>query len=224
MSFRTSRCVGIAAKDPAEASRFYQEVVGMKLVGLSEGIELDAGGLTVFVDPGPPRPPILELETTDLHEAKKDLRRFGFEELSWNTPDAPNLVVDPHGVRWNIIEKQEPALLPVKPHVASPVQAKIGLQTPFPERTAHFYAQLLDCPPTPSLDGWIIDDILVRILLQDRLPVGPVFYLEPGFDISKIDETAVGEDPLALDPFGVRWKLGPAQFSENAVVQTKLPL
>ena len=53
------------------------------------------------------------------------------------------------------------------------------------------------------------------------MPPGPVFFVEPGFDLTLIDPRAEGDDPVAVDPYGIRWRSGPANPSDSAVVQTK---
>lgn len=221
MGFQVSPCVGIIVPDPPQASSFYQEKLGMNFVGLTSGLKLAANTLRFFLDPGRLQPPVLELLVPNLEEARTALRKFGFEEASWQGPDKANLVVDPFGIRWNIYHA--PNLDDLKePHKTAgcPVLAKIGIQTPFPVKAADFYAELLELPLTTSHNAWFVDGRFVRLRFEDVSPPGPVFYLHPDFDLTTLDDTAITPQAVAMDPYGIRWKRGPIAQTETAVVQT----
>lgn len=222
MPFEVSPCIGLTVPDPGEASRYYQNALGMKLVGLQDGVELAAGPIRFFIDPGRPRVPVLELLTQNLAQARQDLRGFGCEEVIWKGPDEANIVVDPFGIRWNVFECPDfDPLFPSLDPGDCPVLPKIGIQTPYAIKAADFYANLCQHAHSISHDAWFVDGRFVRLRIEDLLPPGPAFFVDPGFDLSQIDERAVGESAVAVDPFGVRWRPGPANPSDIAAVQTK---
>ncbi len=222
MSFEVSPCIGLTVPDPGLASRFYQEVLGMKLVGVRDGVELSAGTLRFFIDPGRLRVPVLELLTENLDKARLDIRTFGCEEVIWKGPEEANIVVDPFGFRWNIFECPEPDNYQFAPEGdLSPILPKIGLQTPYTIKAADFYADLCDHARSLSHGAWFVDGRFVRLRIEDLLPPGPAFFLDPGFDLTQIDPRATGEQAVAVDPYGLRWRPGPANPSDIAVVQTK---
>lgn len=222
MPFLVSNSVGISVPEPGEAAKFYQEMLRMTLIGYEDGIHLDAGGLNFFIDPGKRMQPLTELIYDNPIQIKSELRRFGFEEVIWNYPDNPNLVVDPFAILWNIHFEvpESPIQSPdFQNHLVLP---KIGFHNPYPERAAKYFAQILQSTALEIMDGWIVDCVNVRLMFQNKLPIGPVFFLRSDFDLSLIDPALEPGQEIAVDPFGVRWKLGAAQVSDSAVVQTKL--
>lgn len=222
MSIEVSPCIGLTAPDPGEASRYYQDVFRMKLVGIRDGVELLANGLRFFIDPGPVRPPVLELMTDELTVCRGILKSVGFEEIVWKGPGKANIFVDPFGFRWNLYEQDDFESDP--PENATPdcpVLNKIGLQTPYPIKAADFYANLLGQAHSSSHDSWFVDARFLRLRLEDLLPPGPAFFVDPGFDLSAVDEDTPPAAETAVDPYGIRWRPGPVSISDSAVVQTK---
>ncbi len=220
MPFRASKCIGLTTPNPNDAAKYYQEIFKMKVVGYEDGIHINGGGLHFFIDPGKEKTPIIELIHENNDEARKTLRRFGFDEISWNYPDSPNLVVDPFGITWNVFieEDSEPSI--AFGGCQKPILSKIGIQTPHPEKAARYYAELLSTTASQVHNSWIVDCLEIRFKFTNNLPIGPTFYLDSGFDLTKVDPGANAEDATAIDQFGVRWKLGPAQLSDSAVIQT----
>jgi catechol 2,3-dioxygenase-like lactoylglutathione lyase family enzyme len=217
MPFSLSRCVALQTPRPAEALEFYRTQLDMRFVGDQRGTELAAGGLRFFIDPGNPRL-MFELETSDLSVARREIGALGLELIEWGGPDRANLVVDPFGLMWNVFEAPPRTLEPLDEDAL--VMLKLGLNTHRRADAAEYYARLLDVPVTFSGPAAILDSGPVRLRIEPGLPEGPVLWVRPGTDMTRlggaIHATAV------TDPFGVRWRVSPGAKSDLAAV-TELP-
>lgn len=217
MPFRLSRCVGVTAEKPQQASKWYSSKLGMRIVPGESGVQLDAGILQFYIDPGKRSSPVLELLSDDLDRARAEARTLGFREAAWNGLDKLNLLIDPFGVKWNVFQWVGD-LDDYEENIAScRVSPKIGVLCADPELSARFYANMLGEAATQAPDAWIIDSGPVRMRLELGLPLGPVFYLSNGTPL-----TTIGGSDGAMtvtDANGVTWKAQATAQSDKAVTE-----
>lgn len=184
-----------------------------------QGLTFHCAGVAFFLDPGSIRPPVLELVTADLAEARAEARIAGLEEAVWNGPGALNLVADPFGVLWNI--HHDPEVFFAEPDPLG-TTAKIGVHTHQPDQAAEFYSQLFLEPATRAENVWVIDTPLARFRVETGLPEGPVFFVPPGQEPAPFRParpTAPAQTSIT-DPYGLTWKLAPDPTSASAVILT----
>lgn len=220
MAFCISPCIGLTTPNPGEMVAEYTGLFGMQQAADAEGLRLEAGFLSFYVDPGQRQPPILELLTKDLASARALLRAFGCQEQAWNGESKLNLVTDRFGIAWNIHQGQPTKdWLDQMDRVAA-VPAKIALHLHEGAKAAAYYAELLGEPATHTPGGWTIDSNHVRIVVEPGLPHGPAFYAD----------AAAAPDPEAVagffagrtchvDRFGITWKAALRDGPANAVVE-----
>ncbi len=206
--FQVSSCVGLLAREPMGAVQFYERAFGMRWVGSEHGIELSAGPLRLFVDPGEPRPLVLELLTPDLEVARRRVAAFGFERLLWEGVGRTNLVRDPFGLLWNVFEDPHafgpPDLEPPEVGVA---KACVGGLVPDPGHVASFYARVLESAPNRLTDNsWAVDSGGMRARFRYSERVSPAIWLtEAPADGLRREGVAESDPGVFVDPFGVAW-------------------
>ena len=217
MPFRLSRCVGICAEKPQQASKWYSVKLGLRGSADAGAVQLDGGILQFFIDPGKRSSPVLELLAEDLDHARAEARVMGFREAAWNGLDKLNLLIDPFGVKWNVfqwigdLDDYEDNL------DGCLVSPKVGILCEDPEASAQFYANMLGEPATHSPEAWIIDSGPVRLRLEKGLPLGPVFYLTSGTPLTRLG--ASERASTVTDANGVTWKAQPATTISQAVTE-----
>ena len=93
----------IQADDPKKAARFYVEQLGFKITDDNPGmIGLHGPHINLFIEPGPPLGPVLEVRVDDVERAKQRLVSNGCEIVK-NEPHVPRCYVkDPFGLIYNL--------------------------------------------------------------------------------------------------------------------------
>lgn len=221
MAFLLSRCVGLVTPDPGAAAAFYQSQFEMVSFCTEVSLELAAGPLRLFIDPGRKRELVFELITDDLSEARQLVRQFGFEELVWRGAGQSCLVRDPFGLVINIHQDRSAFLpAPLEPPEPGFVKGCLGAQVPDPELTAEFYAKVLGSSVSRLADGSrIVDDGALRFRFRTGDSACPLIWLKS--DAPVPDLVAAGcelhSSDLLLDPFGVAWCVEAASPAVRAV-------
>jgi len=93
----------IQAPDPNAAASFYVELLGFKITDNNPNmIGLHGKHINLFIEPGPPLGPVLEVTVDNVAEAKARLVKNGCEIVK-DEPDAPRCYVkDPFGLIYNL--------------------------------------------------------------------------------------------------------------------------
>jgi catechol 2,3-dioxygenase-like lactoylglutathione lyase family enzyme len=93
----------IHAKDTKKAARFYVENLGFEVTDHNPNmIGLHGEHINLFIEPGPPLGPVLEVTVGDVEEAKKRLVRVGCKIIK-DEPSVPRCYVqDPQGLIYNL--------------------------------------------------------------------------------------------------------------------------
>ena len=211
VTFSLSNCVGLVTPDPGEAARFYQSRFGMRVSESDLYLELEAGPLELFIDPGRPRDLVLELVTDDLVAARTRAREFGFEELVWRGVGQSCLVQDPFGIVFNIHEDRlgiRPVDVP-KNESTCPIRASIGLIVPSPHEAAEFYASVFDLSYSQAIDhSYFLDPGAIRMRIEQGEDPTAFLMLErmPTSDLEFV-QREIESSGKSVDPFGIRWRL-----------------
>jgi catechol 2,3-dioxygenase-like lactoylglutathione lyase family enzyme len=94
----------------AEATRFYEGVLGLKVTHRSHTLQgFDAGSFRLYVEEGAPHGPVLDFLVSDLEGAKAALLSAGCAVIEEN-PAVPRCYIrDPYGLVFNI-EQRAPLL------------------------------------------------------------------------------------------------------------------
>ena len=105
-SARASRDVIIRTPDFQEAVRFYESVLGLKVVSSAPSlVGFDAGEFRLYVEKGSPHGPVFDFLVTDLQAAKRALLSAGCT-IQEENPAVPRCYIkDPHGLVFNIEQK-----------------------------------------------------------------------------------------------------------------------
>lgn len=209
MAFLLSRCVGLVTPEPGVAAMFYQNHFDMRLGTTEAVLELVAGPVRIYLDPGQPRPAVLELVTEDLAQARADARKFGFEELCWRGEGQSCLVRDPFGLVFNVFEDRT-AFLPIDLEPPEPgfVKACVGALVPEPEEVADFYADILESMSSRLPDGsYIVDSGAMRMRFRNGDSASPVVWLKPDAPTQRLAAAGCHRDDSGVlrDPFGMQW-------------------
>ena len=103
MKFRISERSAVQVKDAAAAGNFYGETLGLP-ISEEEGFHaVEAGPLTLYIDPaGLAGGIILELVTEDVEAARSYLSERGCKVLRWEGAGGVCLIEDPFGIRFNL--------------------------------------------------------------------------------------------------------------------------
>ena len=93
----------IQAEDPAKAARFYVEQLGFEITDPNPNMLAIRGkNINLYIEPGPPLGPVLEVTVVDVAEAKSRLVAAGCEIVK-DEPDFPRTYVrDPNGLIYNL--------------------------------------------------------------------------------------------------------------------------
>jgi predicted enzyme related to lactoylglutathione lyase len=93
----------IQAEDPNEAASFYVDELGFEVTdGNPNMIGLHGKHINLFIEPGQPLGPVLEVAVADVEEAKRRLVEKGCEIVK-DEPDFPRCYVrDPYGLIYNL--------------------------------------------------------------------------------------------------------------------------
>jgi len=93
----------IQAPDPMRAARFYVEHLGFEITDDNpKMVGLHGKHINLFIEPGPPLGPVLEVTVDNIAEAKQRLVRNGCEIVK-DEPDFPRCYVqDPFGLIYNL--------------------------------------------------------------------------------------------------------------------------
>ncbi|MBX3113090.1 MAG: VOC family protein [Fimbriimonadaceae bacterium] len=222
MSFQLSKCIGLTVPNPDEAALFYESWLGINPTHTRDGLQLVGGGLTFYIDPGQRRQPLLEFLTEDLKEARPILRSLGFQEEVWYGPGKLNMVADPFGIQWNVYQEIPDEPWPVIDIGFPPIPAKIGLHIHEIEKAAQFYADLFEESATKTPSGWTIDSNGIRLIIEDGIPPGPIFFVDTNaekVEMSVLNEL-FGTKSTAVDDFGTPWKVVPHLSGGKAVISS----
>jgi catechol 2,3-dioxygenase-like lactoylglutathione lyase family enzyme len=108
--FRASQDVIIRTTDFRAATRFYENVLGLKVAHSSASlVAFDAGAFRLYVEEGPGHGPVFDFLVPDLQAAKSALLSAGCTVLEEN-PSIPRCYLrDPYGLVFNI-EQRAPLL------------------------------------------------------------------------------------------------------------------
>ena len=95
----------IQAKDPKRAAEFYVKQLGFEITDPNpKMIGLHGPHINLFIEPGPPLGPVLEVTVPSVAEAKQRLTREGCQILK-DEPSVPRTYVrDPNGLIYNLSE------------------------------------------------------------------------------------------------------------------------
>lgn len=93
----------IQSEDPQRAARFYVEVLGFEIDDHNPGmLGLHGSRINLFIEPGPPLGPVLELQVGDVEAAKRRLLDHGCTIVK-DEPQYPRCYVrDPFGLIYNL--------------------------------------------------------------------------------------------------------------------------
>ena len=103
MANRFGSDILIQSPDPMEAARFYVEQLGFEITDHNpKMIGLHGQHINLFIEPGPPLGPVLEVTVDNVEEAKARLVTNGCEVVK-DEPEFPRTYIkDPHGLIYNI--------------------------------------------------------------------------------------------------------------------------
>ena len=103
MANRFGSDILIQSPDPMEAARFYVEQLGFEITDHNpKMIGLHGQHINLFIEPGPPLGPVLEVTVDNVEEAKARLVTNGCEVVK-DEPEFPQTYIkDPHGLIYNI--------------------------------------------------------------------------------------------------------------------------
>lgn len=95
----------IQAKDPMKAAKFYVDELGFEITDKNpKMIGLHGKNINLFIEPGPPLGPVLEVTVNSVKEAKARLKKKGCRIVK-DEPDWPRCYVqDPNGLIYNLTE------------------------------------------------------------------------------------------------------------------------
>jgi catechol 2,3-dioxygenase-like lactoylglutathione lyase family enzyme len=93
----------IQAPDPKKAAQFYVEHLGFEITDNNpKMIGLHGNNINLFIEPGPPLGPVLEVTVADVADAKQRLVQNGCEVVK-DEPHFPRCYVkDPFGLIYNL--------------------------------------------------------------------------------------------------------------------------
>ena len=93
----------IQAPDPKKAAAFYVEHLGFEIADPNpKMIGLHGNHINLFIEPGPPLGPVLEVTVDDVEEAKRRLIKNGCAVVK-DEPQFPRVYVkDPFGLIYNL--------------------------------------------------------------------------------------------------------------------------
>jgi hypothetical protein len=95
----------IQAKDPMKAARFYVKELGFEITDKNpKMVGLHGPHINLFIEPGPPLGPVLEVTVKSVKKAKANLTKKGCR-VAKDEPDFPRCYIkDPYGLIYNLTE------------------------------------------------------------------------------------------------------------------------
>jgi hypothetical protein len=95
----------IQAKDPMKAARFYVKELGFEITDKNpKMVGLHGPHINLFIEPGPPLGPVLEVTVKSVKKAKANLTKKGCRVVK-DEPDFPRCYIkDPYGLIYNLTE------------------------------------------------------------------------------------------------------------------------
>jgi hypothetical protein len=95
----------IQAKDPIKAANFYVKELGFEITDKNpKMVGLHGPHINLFIEPGPPLGPVLEVTVRSVKKAKANLKKKGCRVVK-DEPDFPRCYVkDPYGLIYNLTE------------------------------------------------------------------------------------------------------------------------
>lgn len=93
----------IQAQDPLKAALFYVDHLGFEITDQNpKMVGLHGKHINLFIEPGPPIGPVLEVTVDNVEKAKANLVRNGCEIVK-DEPDFPRCYIkDPNGLIYNL--------------------------------------------------------------------------------------------------------------------------
>lgn len=92
----------IQATDPETAAAYYVKELGFEITGRDPIISLHGKHINLFIEPGPPLGPVLEVTVPDVEEARQRLTNKGCVIVK-DEPAFPRCYVrDPFGLIYNL--------------------------------------------------------------------------------------------------------------------------
>jgi hypothetical protein len=103
MANRFGTDILIQAPDPRKASLFYVKHLGFEITDHNpKMIGLHGKHINLFIEPGPPLGPVLEVTVENVADAKQQLVKNGCEVVK-DEPDFPRCYIkDPFGLIYNL--------------------------------------------------------------------------------------------------------------------------
>ena len=103
MANRFGTDILIQARDPRTAARFYVEHLGFEISDDNpKMIGLHGENINLFIEPGPPLGPVLEVTVDSVEKAKARLLKNGCEIVK-DEPEFPRCYIkDPYGLIYNL--------------------------------------------------------------------------------------------------------------------------
>ena len=103
MANRFGRDILIQARDPRTAAGFYVEHLGFEITDDNpKMIGLHGKHINLFIEPGPPLGPVLEVTVDCVEKAKAQLLKNGCEVVK-DEPEFPRCYIkDPYGLIYNL--------------------------------------------------------------------------------------------------------------------------
>lgn len=103
MANRFGTDILIQARDPRAAARFYVELLGFDITDNNpKMIGLHGKHINLFIEPGPPLGPVLEVTVDSVEKAKAQLLKNGCEIVK-DEPEFPRCYIrDPYGLIYNL--------------------------------------------------------------------------------------------------------------------------
>lgn len=95
----------IQAKDPMKAAEFYVKELGFEITDKNpKMVGLHGPHINLFIEPGPPLGPVLEVTVKSVKKAKANLTKKGCRVVK-DEPDFPRCYIkDPYGLIYNLTE------------------------------------------------------------------------------------------------------------------------
>ena len=103
MANRFGTDILIQAQDPMTAAQFYVEHLGFEITDNNpKMIGLHGPHINLFIEPGPPLGPVLEVTVDDVRKARARLVKNGCEVIK-DEPEFPRCYIrDPQGLIYNL--------------------------------------------------------------------------------------------------------------------------
>ena len=95
----------IQAEDPLKTAEFYVNALGFEITDKNpKMVGLHGKHVNLFIEPGPPLGPVLEVTVKNVKEARESLQKKGCKVIK-DEPHVPRCYVqDPYGLIYNLTE------------------------------------------------------------------------------------------------------------------------